>query len=177
VTPVTSDHSASETRSSGTWIVPSPSHTLQVTRLPPITSGRPVCSRRLAASARRARQVSGRKWQGNLAVSHAVRVLSLSASKRGHSATAVVSIAPFSLAMRPTFERFRSRATTAISLGDFRHQHRVTAWAVARGCLRTISICTPGTWVKDTKTGGWDRRMGSAGGNLVVHHQRNGTHG
>ena len=56
------------------------------------------------------------------------------------TAGVVVSTAPFNLAMRPTLERFRSRIASAICSGDFFHQHKETACAIALGCLRTTPI-------------------------------------
>ena len=53
-----------------------------------------------------------------------------------------VSTAPFSLAIRPTLDRFRSRTAAAISSGDLRHQAMVTAWIGARLCFRSTCIWT-----------------------------------
>jgi hypothetical protein len=56
---------------------------------------------------------------------------------------ATVSTAPFSRAMRPILERFRSRITLASSSGDFFYHAIVTACIGARRCLRSKLICTP----------------------------------
>ena len=51
--------------------------------------------------------------------------------------------APFNLAIRPTFERPRSRMASTISSVDLRHHAIVTEWKGARVCLRCMSIWTP----------------------------------